>query len=248
VTPFHLTRLKRLERFLKGFPIPRASYLFVPNYHGLHGAADHPEFIQWCRDKKPWEIGWFLHGCTHLDERAGQTVVSLSIKEKIKRCLLTGSEGEFAALDRQSMLGKIKRGKDIFARCLPDACLEGFVAPAWLYHDGLFPVLREEGLSWTEDHGKIYHLASGKAWAAPVVTWATRSPARKYGSIAYNTLLIRNRRSAPLLRIALHPYDMDHPRTVSHIKNILNQAINDREPAAYPALSESDERIQPKFQ
>jgi predicted deacetylase len=192
--------------------------------------------VRWCRRDRSCPVTWFLHGYTHLDEPARAGDATLSIKQRLKHRILTGSEGEFHRLGSEHMDDRIRRGREIFTRCLPDTPLEGFIAPAWLFHAGLFSILKAQGLSFTEDHEAIYHAASNQRWRAPVISWATRTRLRQYGAMAFNAARIRRRRESPLLRIALHPFDMDHPRTVGSIEGILEKALRDGNTARYRDL------------
>ncbi len=77
----------------------------------------------------------------------------------------------------------------------------------------LVEFLTELGYSWTEDDHALCHLASGRRRWSPVITWATRSAWRKQLSLWGCPLLLRLTRSMPFLRIAMHPFDFDHPES-----------------------------------
>ncbi|HEV7589616.1 MAG TPA: hypothetical protein VGO40_15985, partial [Longimicrobium sp.] len=101
----------------------------------------------------------------------------------------------------------------------------GFVAPAWLATPALPPLLRRHGFAWTEDHAAVVDLSAGRAIAAPVITWATRTPLRRATSVAGTPLLLRLRRRSRVLRLAVHPLDFDHPRTVASIRRVWSAAL-----------------------
>ena len=54
---------------------------------------------------------------------------------------------------------------------------------------------------------------------------------RKYGSLVVCPLLARLFASAPCLRVALHPFDFDHPATVRSIRSVLEYVIPGRNQA-----------------
>jgi hypothetical protein len=58
-----------------------------------------------------------------------------------------------------------------------------------------------------------------------VITWATRTPLRRASSVAGTPLLLRLRRGGPVLRLAVHPFDFDHPRTVASIRRVASAAL-----------------------
>ena len=64
-----------------------------------------------------------------------------------------------------------------------------------------------------------------------MITWATRTPLRKYGSLVVCPLLARLFASAPRLRVATHPFDFDHPATVRSIRGVLARLLAAREQA-----------------
>ena len=89
------------------------------------------------------------------------------------------------------------------------------------------------GFAWNEDDRQIHQFPTGRTLAAPVITWATRTLARKYVSIYGCPLLLRRYRDAPLLRIAVHPFDFDHPETIATIEHVVTRAVAAREQMAY---------------
>jgi predicted deacetylase len=103
----------------------------------------------------------------------------------------------------------------------PDA----FVAPAWLFNAALAPALAATGLRYTENHQHVIDIRSGIARPCPVITWATRTFARRAGSLVVCPTLLRLWRRAPAIRIALHPLDFDHPKTIDSITRVLDVAL-----------------------
>ena len=154
------------------------AYLFVPEYHGGYPSAGHAEFAEWCRAPRPFEVEWHLHGYYHLEssvpapaEGAPSTTVASrtegGLASAFKRRYLTAGEGEFLALDAGSMRQRLEAGLASFRACL-GAEPRGFVAPAWLFHAGLPPLLAERGIRHTEDHRYLYRTdSSGLACPAP---------------------------------------------------------------------------------
>lgn len=237
IAPFHLSRLRRAEQLLVRWGVPKISYLFVPDYHQQNQGLEKSllsSFKQWALEEKGFSLQWLLHGYYHLETAAkpGESNPKLSPKNRLKRTLLTAGEGEFLDLSPPGIRERIHKGKGFFVdffRCAP----ETFVAPAWLFNPGLIPVLREQRFLMTEDHSFIYLLDSDRKIPAPVITWATRTPLRKYISRIGCPLLSRFWSGKDLVRIALHPFDFDHPATIKSIENVIKDALNKREPILY---------------
>jgi predicted deacetylase len=225
VTPVHAARLDRAEALLRTLGIDEVTYLLVPRFHGVP-SADDATFIRWCRATRPFRVHWMLHGYFHRESRDA----SLSDPRGAwwKRRWLTGGEGEFLALQGDALHERLIQGRDVFRRCL-DADPDGFVPPAWLAHPSLASALRDLGFDYTEDHHRLYQLQQAHTRPAPVITWATRTVARRVGSRVVCPALARLWRSQPLIRVALHPHDFDHPATIANITGLLRRLRRERE-------------------
>ena len=62
-----------------------------------------------------------------------------------------------------------------------------------------------------------------------MITWATRTPLLKYASIAAAPILSHVWKTAEVLRVAIHPFDLDHDQTVASIRNVLSTVLPDRQ-------------------
>lgn len=231
-TPFHLERMRRAEAVFRDLGVAKIAYLLVPEYHGGYPCADSPEFIAWCRESRPFRVDWHLHGYHHLESPDAGVVsaaaAAATAGDAFKRKFLTAGEGEFLSLDAVSQRAKLEKGREVFRKCL-GADPEGFVAPAWLFNAALRPALKELGFRNTEDHRRIYQVQTCASIASPVITWATRTVLRKYGSLVVCPALARLWSKEPVLRVAMHPFDFDHAATVANIRSVLGREIKRRE-------------------
>lgn len=229
-TPFHLERMLKAETVFRELAISKVTYLFVPEYHGGYPSAEHHGFTEWCRSERPFQVDWHLHGYHHLETMAMDGHTGPGRGDAFKRRFLTAGEGEFLALDVNSQRQKLGAGRDAFRRCLRSEPL-GFVAPAWLFNRSLPPLLRDMGFRFTEDHRRIYRVDKGLSLDSPVITWATRTFLRKYGSLIVCPSLARLWSNVPVLRVAMHPFDFDHASTTANIKSVLRRVMAGREQA-----------------
>lgn len=226
-TPFHLDRMRKAESVFGDLGLRKVTYLFVPEYHGGYPSGRDGDFREWCRATRPFEVEWFLHGYHHLESPPEGKPAGT---DSWKRRFLTAGEGEFLALEPAEQRRKLDAGREMFRQCL-DRDPPGFVAPAWLFNPGLIPLLRELGMRFTEDHGRVYQVDAEASIPCPVITWATRTPLRKYGSLLVCPALARLWRNRPVLRVAVHPFDFDHPATVRSIRRVLGSLLTGREQA-----------------
>lgn len=226
-TPFHLDRIRKAENLFRDLGLDKVTYLLVPEYHGGYLSSDSPAFIHWCRATRPFRVQWHLHGYRHL-EAGGNGNAGASAGDAFKRKYLTAGEGEFLALDPPAIRAKLEAGREVFRTCLGTEP-KGFVAPAWLFNAGLPPALKEQGIPFTEDHRRLYRTDTGGSLPSPVITWATRTVLRKYGSLVVCPVLARLWSSAPILRVAMHPFDFDHGATAANIRRVLRRLLKIRE-------------------
>lgn len=242
VTPYHLLRLQKAERILTQWGVPKISYLFIPNYHRKNHHLDKiilSTFKQWTGENRAFAVQWLLHGYYHLETSKNtlelNNKVSLPSGKRLKRKFLTANEGEFLTLLPPEIRTRVQEGKSIFIdffHCSPDV----FIAPAWLFNEYLFPILKDHRFRITEDHTFIYLLQENKKIPAPVITWATRTRLRKFLSQIGCPILNRWWSGKNLMRIALHPYDFDHPATINSIEKVIKDALNKRKPILYKEL------------
>jgi uncharacterized protein len=224
VTPFHLDRLVKAEALCRDLGVQKLTYLLVPRYHGGYACDEEEDFVAWCRAPREFGVAWHLHGYHHLDDASG---TDASWTAAFRR-RLTGGEGEFRGLDPVSQRCRLAAGREAFYRCL--GCdPETFVAPAWMFGGELLPLLREFGFRYTEDHWRLYDLAGGRGLRSPVFAWATRTVWRKYASVAFTPLLSILWRREPVLRVAIHPFDLDHRQTTDSIRKVLARLLEGRE-------------------
>jgi uncharacterized protein len=245
VTPFHRERLDRAERLLAKWGVEKILYLLIPNYHGAQRSDHDPEFQKWCRAPRSFLVQWFLHGYFHLvaDPSSSVDQIETSARDDAGRIGIGGraagspaaNEGEFhglaAAVDRD----RLGHGCQVFRRCLGFAPV-GFVAPKWMGNQHLAGALSDSGFVWTEDDRGVWHLPSNRAFRAPVITWATRSWWRKQTSLWGCPLLSSLWQRTDQLRIAMHPFDFDHPAVVDSIARTIERALETRRQSFYPDL------------
>jgi predicted deacetylase len=230
VTPFHLPRLQKAEKLLTQWGVPKISYLFIPDYHRENHQLNKvilSTFKQWTSADRAFALQWLLHGYYHLE-------ISTHTHELSKK-FLTGNEREFLTLSSPGIQTRIGEGKTAFTGFFhysPDV----FVAPAWLFNKHLFPILKDHGFRITEDHSFVYLLDKDKKIPAPVITWATRTRPRRLISQMGCPVLNRWWSGRDLVRIALHPFDFDHPATINSIEKVIKDALTKREAILYKEL------------
>lgn len=230
VTPAHDNRLARAERVLAECRIPAVTYLYVPNYHGRWPAHQREDFVAWCRAPRPFAVQWFLHGYFHREDPGRDKDPSLV--EWCGRTFMTAEEGEFLGLRGRALENRIRVGMESFDCCF-NGRPSGFVAPAWLYNDELLPALERFDVAFTESHLHIFDLRNRRALPSPLITWASGGPCHRAASELAAAVQRRLCRNSPVIRIALHPCDFDHPAIVDSVRRTIDALREHRQVVSY---------------
>ena len=112
-----------------------------------------------------------------------------------------------------------------------------FVAPAWLYSEGAKAALGEAGFTLAEDHFRVWNPQSGAVLhRGPVISYASRTPARLASSLFFSRLATAVLKPAPVVRLALHPHDADAPALVAETARALGTLTRGRTSSTYAGL------------
>ena len=229
VSPRFESEVDALLDLLRPHVGDRLAMLVVPNHWGAAPIIPGSAFASRLRSWADLGIEMFLHGFYHRDESSHGGAA-----DQFRARVMTAGEGEFLGLSQAEATARITHGR----RLVEDVTgkpIAGFIAPAWLYGPGALDALAEAQIAIAEDHLRVWSPATGvKLAQGPVITWASRTPARLASSLAAAALL----RRAPIraLRIGVHPPDVRHPRLVRSIDETLRIAGHGRRPAAYAEL------------
>lgn len=206
--------------------------LVTPDFHGAWPLAAHPGFRTWLRGQADRGVEIFLHGQRHLDDSAHDRALT-----RWKAGVMTAGEGEFLGLDHAEAARRMRDGRaeleDIIGR--PVA---GFVAPAWLYGPGALTAMAEQRFALAEDHFRVWRPTDGAVLArGPVITYATRTPARLASSLAVSRAATLGLGWLPNLRLAVHPHDADSPAVMAEIERALKRHLSHRRASRYADLA-----------
>ncbi len=226
VTPRHADAVVKILTWLSQRGLPQVPLLVVPDFHEKWPLSAHPAFCQQLRAFREQGHELVLHGYFHretpLDIKCHE-----SFRTSFQRRFMTAGEGEFLSLDPAHALERLERGLAMWSESGLGQRPDGFIPPAWLHRADLDEVLWSRGFRWTEDHVGM-RFSDGRKLAAPVVTWASRDALRRIGSRLFCPTAVRLQKMSPVLRIAIHPHDFDHPSLVRSIERTLELALRER--------------------
>jgi predicted deacetylase len=207
----------------------RLALLVVPNHWRQSPIAPGSAFATRLRGWAEAGFEIFLHGMYHQDEARHDRQ-----SDRLRAQWMTAGEGEFLGLPKREAADRIQSGQSLLED-ITGQPIAGFIAPAWLYGPGAIEALAESGLSIAEDHMKVWSPKTGDTLSrSPVITWASRSRARRLASVGAASAL----RHLPVrdLRIGVHPGDASAPRLLRSIATTLRVAASARQPARYSDL------------
>lgn len=203
--------------------------LVVPEWHGHAPIDADPAFLEWIRSAADAGAELFLHGYRH-----DEVGLPRGWRDAWRAWGRTNREGEFLTLDGGAAAERIAAGLTRLA--VLERPLIGWVPPAWLAREAGFAAAAAAGLACSEDDTTIRLLQDRRRIRSPVVRWSGRTAMRARGSAFVAAARWHLQRSAPVVRIALHPGDLAHPACVRSLERELARWRAARAPGRYADL------------
>ena len=212
VEPATYTRCTLIRDWLADLGIDRVTLLVIPA-PDLHPFFERrPDLADWLHECRSRGDAIAQHGFRHRRVRR-QPGVGGAL-----RSLQGGRAVEFPGLDAQETERWVAAGR----RTLAQAGLEphGFVAPGYAYTPALHSTLATRFDWWATLTG-LWH-GDGPHLRSPAIGLGTSSALRRAASPAF--VRAGSRLPGRLLRLDVHPADLDHPRHVRAVESVLRRA------------------------
>jgi predicted deacetylase len=221
VAPHTWTACQRLLEAVRpvGAPI---TWLVTPHHHRRTRIDADPAFVAALRARVAAGDEIALHGYYHVDD----ALPPRSPTAWFERRVLTAGEGEFAALTCAAAESRIASGLALLVTV--GLAPTGFVAPAWLMSPGTRRALRTSGLAYACSRDALLPLPDGPPVVAPSLVWSARSAWRRRASLVWNRARLVRCARAPLLRVALHPADAEHPQVLRAWTELMGRLADSR--------------------
>lgn len=210
VEPATFDRCALIRDWLSDHGVDRVTLLVIPA-PDLHPFADRrPEMVDWLEDRVAAGDAVAQHGFHHR-RAGGRAPGSLRLR----------AGAEFAGLGAEDARHAVDAGRGLLCR----AGLEprGFVAPAYAYTPELRVHLAQMFTWWAGVGG--FHACTEQGDVrriAPVMGLGTSTAPRRL--ISPWLVRVGARCSGSLLRLDLHPADLDHPRHMGALESVLRRA------------------------
>ncbi len=209
----------------------RLAMLVVPDHWGEAKIGAGTPFATRLRAWADAGIEMFVHGWFHRDTSEHKGADAWKARH------MTAGEGEFLGLDRARASALMRDGRDLLEDVTGKA-VAGFIAPAWLYGPGALDALVDCDFDLAEDHWKVWQPASRQVFAkGPVLTWASRSPARIASSLLAARLLPPLLSRMDVARIGVHPGDTAVPAIMASIDRSVAQLASSHHIGRYRDLA-----------
>ena len=112
----------------------------------------------------------------------------------------------------------------------------GFIAPAWLLGAEAERAVIDAGMSYTTTLRTVRDFDRDCTITSQSLVYSVRSGLRRISSLAWNRSLFRRLTSNPLLRLGIHPPDIDRRAIWKQIGEIVGEALLDRRAMTYRDL------------
>jgi uncharacterized protein len=232
VSPLTQTLCGEILAQLRQLGIGQTSLLVIPNHHGRAPISEDPSFQSWLIRQVEAGHEPVLHGYFHQRQKQNAD----SFRAKLTTEIYTAGEGEFFDLATEEAAVRVRRGLQDLA-FLPRKIV-GFIAPAWLLGEHAEMAIRDLGFLYTTRLGLVQTFGRCPDVRSQSLVWSTRARWRVVTSLAWNSFLALRLARDPLIRIGIHPPDLQQPLVWNQIRRLAVAFMNVRDCVSYEKFVE----------
>lgn len=211
VTSSSLSQVEQISKLLNELHIEKPTYLVIPKYHGKDDIIAHAKKLKSIIGNH--EIA--MHGYTH----KSKPVWKFSYKK-----LFSENEGEFA--EETDLMTRISLGLDILRKTNLEP--KGFIPPAWLIRNNSIKLFYNSCFAFLNTRSYIYDLRNMRRYRSPVLTFSSRGILQKLSIITFKVMCFTFR-NYNMIRIAIHPKDIEMTKKVNIIRDVVIYMKHERE-------------------
>jgi predicted deacetylase len=146
----------------------------------------------------------------------------------------TRGSGEFAALSYGSAMLRLRAGRDVLRAA--GLGTDAFTAPGWLHSPGTLHALRELGFHYTTTRLGVLELRTGSQIRGLALSYRPGAAGERAATAMMRLGARATCRTGGLVRIALHPEDVDGPMAASTLAMIDEALDSGAVPITYSAV------------
>lgn len=212
VEPATFERCALIRDWLDDLGVDRVTLLVIPapDLHPFHDRR--PDLAEWLEERARGGDAVAQHGFQHRQVRRAAPPRQLVARVR------GGGAAEFVGLDVAETRRAVLAGRRLLK--LAGVQPRGFVAPGYAYTNALRATLATT-FDWWAGVGRL-HRADHTFTRAPALTLGTSTAFTRWTSPA--VVRVGARLSGDLLRLDLHPADLDHVRCVGAVEKVLRGA------------------------
>jgi uncharacterized protein len=227
VSPLTQTLCEEILAQLGQLGIAQTSLLVIPNHHRRAPISEDFAFQRWLGQKIASGHEPVLHGYFHQRQKQRGD----SFRSKVTTEIYTAGEGEFFDLSAEEASARAKQGLEDLA--FLQRKVVGFIAPAWLLGANAEVGIGKLGFLYTTRLGRVQTFGRSDDIRSQSLVWSTRASWRAAASLAWNRYLALRLASTPLIRIGIHPPDLQHSRVWDQVRRLASEASRCRECGSY---------------
>jgi predicted deacetylase len=233
VSPLTQIWCKEILAQLRQLGIGKVSLLVIPNHHQRAPIAGNSDFQSWLTRMIEGGHEPVLHGYFH--QRKKHNTESLRTKWTTE--IYTAGEGEFFDLSTVEASMRAQRGLEDLA-FLPRKVV-GFIAPAWLLGANAELAIRKLGFLYTTRLDRVQTFGRTADIRSQSLVWSTRAPWRARASLWWNRYLAFALARSPLIRIGIHPSDLQNSAVWEQVRRLAAATRRSRNCLTYAEFVES---------
>ena len=233
VSPLTQTLCESILAQLQELEVRQTSLLVIPNHHRQAPITQNSSFQSWLARKVDANHEPVLHGYFHQRQRQG----SDSLISRLTTEIYTAGEGEFFDLSTEEASDRLQRGLDDLA--FLSRKVAGFTAPAWLLSAEAEIAVRKLDFRYTTRLSGVQIFGRSHEVRSRSLVWSTRANWRAMMSLAWNRGLAIAAAQTPLIRIAIHPGDLQHPAVWRQVRRLVAGIRQGRKCVSYEKFVEN---------
>jgi predicted deacetylase len=227
VSPLTQSLCEEILAQLGELGIAQTSLLVIPNHHQRAPIREDFAFQRWLGQKIESGHEPVLHGYFHQRQKQKDD----SFRAKVTTEIYTAGEGEFFDLSAAEASARAKQGLEDLA--FLQRKVVGFIAPAWLLGANAEVAIGGLGFLYTTRLGRVQTFGRSQDIRSQSLVWSTRASWRAATSLAWNRYLALRLGNAPLIRIGIHPPDLQHSRVWDQVRRLAAETSRCRECVSY---------------
>jgi predicted deacetylase len=232
VSPRTLPEAMEIRDAVRRIGIERPSLLVIPDHQDEEGQGcdlrAYARSVDWLVGEQAAGAEIVQHGTTH---RAPGPPPS-GLANAFMHHVFSRGLAEFAHLTHAEARRRLLAGRRILKDCGLRA--RGFIAPAWQQSRAAIRAVSELGFGFTAFFGHVLRFAGRRErLSAPVLTFDAPSAVVDIGKRLFMRAVEWLARSAPVVRVALHPADLHGARPLPHILTRIRSLMRTRRPVTY---------------